>query len=161
MDATLWATALGGLIGIGGSLATIRAGRKSAILQSRRDELRGACADLLTACDDLWAADERVHLAVFTMVNYESRTDAGRDERDAANQDRLAAFAQHAEANNRARRARDVITLVAPKLDPAARSLFEASSFGTRRGSPLPTGEEKGRKETARLAFVTDARKYL
>lgn len=161
MDSTLWATALGGFIGIAGSLATIRAGRKSAILQARRDELRTACTELLTACDDLWAADERVHLAVFTMMNSERRTDVGRVEREAANNDRVAAFSVHAEANARARRARDVITLVSPALDMEARAMLEASGYTADSDNPLPTDEQRNRRDSARASFVTAARPHL
>ncbi len=149
-------TLSGGVVAIAAGLVVAMFNRRTTRKDRDAEQVRRAAAELLSASTELWSAEQAVHMAVFTMVNVDRRSDAGKEERAAANEARLSAMAAHSAALKRAQSAANDLWLVSPELKGAADALIAACHMA--RPDPLPTPEEREQFDSARVKLVEAVR---
>lgn len=149
----LLATAVGGLIGVSGSVGVARMHRTTERENQRAELLRRVAAELLNATRDLWQAEQALRLAIFELVTGD-RGPSAREERQALEESRQAAFAKRREATRAADTAVTELWLVSPALREVGQDLVAACWLKPSKSDALPIPAETERYNDAREALV-------
>lgn len=158
---TIIGVLVGAAIAVLGSLATVAGGYFAQGRRGRKDNLRRVAARYLTACDQMWSADQAVRMSVATAANLDRRNDLTIEQRQTYADHELSVESKRSGANWNARRIRDELDLLQPKLSTAVLDLYTVSCSGNTGSSGIPSAANENSRADARSAFMTAARRYV
>ncbi|MFT3832542.1 MAG: hypothetical protein QM711_04370 [Micropruina sp.] len=157
MDTTLIGVVIGGLIGVASTLVAQILARR----HRRSDLLREAAASFIRTTHAKFYADQRVHLAVFSLMDARRDADISESvlsERERAERDATKEYNSYVDS---AHNTLAEIELLEPRLKVAGYKLIEASQIPANSERGTYSRDQQASLATARANFIKCVRRYI